>query len=84
MKKPLTVNCPTCQTNVIWAATSEHRPFCSERCQKIDLGAWADESYSIAAVQQDEWELSDATQNKANPEMNNASETDANTDLHLH
>ena len=24
-----------------------HRPFCSERCKIIDLGAWASESYKV-------------------------------------
>ena len=27
------------------------RPFCSERCKQIDLGAWADEKYAIPAVE---------------------------------
>jgi len=33
------------------------RPFCSERCRLIDLGAWADESHRIAgaAVELDIW-----------------------------
>ncbi|MGD8743601.1 MAG: DNA gyrase inhibitor YacG [Granulosicoccaceae bacterium] len=44
---PVTVNCPTCQQLVEWTDESEWRPFCSERCQLIDLGAWADESYMI-------------------------------------
>ena len=26
------------------------RPFCSERCKLIDLGAWAEERYSIAGA----------------------------------
>jgi endogenous inhibitor of DNA gyrase (YacG/DUF329 family) len=26
------------------------RPFCSERCKQIDLGAWAEEKYTIPAV----------------------------------
>ncbi|ALA23773.1 DNA gyrase inhibitor [Piscirickettsia salmonis] len=38
--------CPTCQKDVdIKNATA--RPFCSERCRLIDLGAWAEESYKI-------------------------------------
>ncbi|HJU62515.1 MAG TPA: DNA gyrase inhibitor YacG, partial [Candidatus Binatia bacterium] len=24
-----------------------HRPFCSDRCKLIDLGAWAEEKYRI-------------------------------------
>ena len=49
------VNCPTCKTEVEWNSKSEHRPFCSDRCQKIDLGAWASEEYSIAAEPTEEW-----------------------------
>ena len=42
------VNCPTCDSTVIWQAESEFRPFCSKRCQLIDLGEWASESNRIA------------------------------------
>lgn len=28
------------------------RPFCSERCKMIDLGAWAAESYRVPAEDQ--------------------------------
>ena len=27
---------------------SPYRPFCSERCRKLDLGAWASDGYRIA------------------------------------
>lgn len=46
-KKPLTVKCPTCETQVEWKAESQYRPFCSDRCKLIDLGAWADGSNAI-------------------------------------
>ena len=42
------VNCPTCQTKIEWSADNEYRPFCSKRCQLIDLGEWADESHTIS------------------------------------
>lgn len=42
------VNCPTCQTQIEWSTQNEHRPFCSKRCQLIDLGEWADESHTIS------------------------------------
>jgi uncharacterized protein len=29
-------------------ASNRWRPFCSERCRLVDLGAWATESYRIA------------------------------------
>jgi len=42
-----TVQCPNCQKEVIWSPESLYRPFCSERCRLIDLGAWADGSYHV-------------------------------------
>ncbi|WP_228064771.1 DNA gyrase inhibitor YacG [Muribacter muris] len=42
------VNCPTCEKEVIWSPESEFRPFCSKRCQIIDLGDWAAEKNRIA------------------------------------
>ena len=35
------VPCPTCSRPVEWSEKSPWRPFCSERCKLIDLGAWA-------------------------------------------
>ena len=37
----LIVKCPTCEKEVRWNADNVYRPFCSERCQLIDLGEWA-------------------------------------------
>ena len=42
------VPCPTCDKKVIWAPTSEFRPFCSKRCQLIDFGEWAEEGHKIS------------------------------------
>jgi len=42
-----TVDCPTCGKKVDWIEANKFRPFCSERCKKIDLGAWAEEKYVI-------------------------------------
>jgi endogenous inhibitor of DNA gyrase (YacG/DUF329 family) len=40
---------------VRWGAESPFRPFCSERCKMIDLGAWASEEYRVAVnVDEDE------------------------------
>ena len=41
------VSCPTCGTKVEWTEANAFRPFCSERCKQIDLGAWAEEKYTI-------------------------------------
>lgn len=46
---PRIVKCPQCGASVAWTAESTWRPFCSERCKTIDLGAWAAERYRIAA-----------------------------------
>lgn len=42
-----TVSCPTCNRPVVWTEASKWRPFCSERCKLIDLGAWAAERHTI-------------------------------------
>ena len=54
MTLPRIVSCPTCRKNVEWTAASTWRPFCSQRCKLIDLGAWANESYRIPAVELDD------------------------------
>lgn len=41
-----TVKCPTCRKATSWV-DNPHRPFCSDRCQLIDLGAWTEERYKI-------------------------------------
>jgi uncharacterized protein len=43
------MSCPTCKRPVVWSAESPWRPFCSERCKLIDLGAWASEKHAIPA-----------------------------------
>ena len=42
------VDCPTCGRKVAFTAANRWRPFCSQRCKTLDLGAWASESYRIA------------------------------------
>jgi len=41
------VKCPTCKRPVEWSAESTYRPFCSDRCRLIDLGAWLTEQHKI-------------------------------------
>lgn len=43
----LIVQCPTCGAKVEWKKENTFRPFCSERCKLIDLGAWFDNSRVI-------------------------------------
>ncbi|MBS1187861.1 MAG: glucocorticoid receptor protein [Burkholderiaceae bacterium] len=48
------VDCPTCGKKVEWSEKNPYRPFCSERCKQIDLGAWAEEKYAIPAAEPEE------------------------------
>ena len=43
------VKCPTCTADVVWDSSSPFRPFCSKRCQMIDLGEWANEEKYVSA-----------------------------------
>jgi endogenous inhibitor of DNA gyrase (YacG/DUF329 family) len=56
---PRVVKCPQCGTHVPWLPESKWRPFCSERCKTIDVGAWASERYRIQTTEAPE--SSDAT-----------------------
>jgi len=48
-----TVKCPTCSKMVEWTSDNPWRPFCSKRCQLIDLGEWASESHRIPGDNED-------------------------------
>lgn len=50
---PTFVKCPTCGKDVLWTPENRFRPFCSERCKQVDLGAWAAEKYKIGGTDQD-------------------------------
>ena len=47
VSKSRSVACPQCGKPVEWGPQNPFRPFCSERCKLIDLGAWATESYRV-------------------------------------
>ena len=49
--KARVVNCPQCGKPAEWSPANRFRPFCSERCRVIDLGAWATESYRIPVAE---------------------------------
>ena len=53
---PLMVTCPPCHKRIEYSSANPFRPFCSERCKLIDLGAWASEERTIAGrpVNEDE------------------------------
>ncbi len=43
------VRCPGCGRDTDYSPANAWRPFCSERCKSGDFGAWASESYRVAA-----------------------------------
>ena len=43
---PGRIKCPTCKRDVEWEQ-ARFRPFCSERCRLIDLGAWFSGQHAI-------------------------------------
>jgi endogenous inhibitor of DNA gyrase (YacG/DUF329 family) len=60
-----TVACPRCGAQAPYAPQNRWRPFCSERCRSIDLGAWATEAYRIPVAPADEKDLDDTGSGKA-------------------
>jgi endogenous inhibitor of DNA gyrase (YacG/DUF329 family) len=59
------VKCPQCGVPVEWTPASKYRPFCSERCRTLDLGAWAAEAYRVPAAEPDD--DAQASDDKAGP-----------------
>ena len=47
------VACPRCAALAPFGPENRWRPFCSERCKTIDLGAWATEAYRMPAEEDD-------------------------------
>ena len=50
--------CPVCGIAV--HPECDYQPFCSNRCQQIDLGRWAGGNYSIPGNPAIPWELDDS------------------------
>lgn len=52
------ITCPVCKNITTWEE-NQFRPFCSEQCKLIDLGAWASDEYRIIGKSIDETEQSE-------------------------
>lgn len=52
------MNCPICRKPTEWK-DNPFRPFCSERCQLLDLGRWVEGDYRVPGevVSEDQPEL---------------------------
>jgi endogenous inhibitor of DNA gyrase (YacG/DUF329 family) len=57
---PRVVPCPHCGKPVERSPVSRWRPFCSERCKMIDLGAWASEAYRVPGAEAPESDAGEA------------------------
>lgn len=56
------VPCPTCGGDSVYAPSNPFRPFCSDRCKNIDLGAWANEDFRMPTKGPAEDQLTDDEQ----------------------
>lgn len=43
------LSCPTCD-RLFLANGAKFAPFCSERCQRVDLGRWLREAYGVPST----------------------------------
>lgn len=43
------VRCPNCRGDSVYGQSNSYRPFCGARCKGLDFGAWAGESFRLAA-----------------------------------
>ena len=58
------VTCPQCKKKTIYDKDNAFRPFCSERCKLIDLGAWANQEYVISrSILNPEYSIDEKTSN---------------------
>ncbi len=48
------VDCPACGRKVAFEPANRWRPFCSQRCKTVDLGAWASDAYVVSAKASEE------------------------------
>ncbi len=52
-----TIKCPTCKATITPGFSGKpNYPFCSERCQAVDLGRWLAEEYFIPGTSNPELE----------------------------
>lgn len=55
------VPCPGCGQPSAYGPGNKWRPFCSQRCRSLDLGAWASERYRVPAKPGDGPDQDDGT-----------------------
>jgi uncharacterized protein len=61
------MRCPTCRKPTNNSPANRYRPFCSERCQMVDLGLWAGGEYRVAGQAVEDREHPDDRPRKPKP-----------------
>ncbi len=61
------MRCPICKRLVDSSPANRYRPFCSERCQMVDLGLWAGGEYRVADAPVEDREHPDDRRLKPKP-----------------
>lgn len=56
--------CPVCRKPSTWEGNA-WKPFCSERCRTLDLGAWSSETYRV--TEKPEEEMGDGWDSESSP-----------------
>jgi len=77
---PRQVKCPQCGKMTVYSLENPSRPFCSERCRLIDLGAWADENYKIPTRNSSSDALTDEESDPSNQDPNQDPNQDSDHD----
>jgi uncharacterized protein len=64
------VKCPRCGNIAQFAPENKYRPFCSQRCAVLDLGAWADEKYRVPDSVQESESVNENSDDDSTPNTN--------------
>ena len=75
------VKCPQCGKPALYEPSNKYRPFCSERCATLDLGAWADEKYKVPTAPLDVEQDSESEQESESVNEKSESESAPFADL---
>ena len=58
------MRCPICKKPADSTPANRYRPFCSKRCQMVDLGTWAEENYRVSGTSGEDSEHPDDRRDK--------------------
>ncbi len=64
------VKCPHCGKAAQFTPENKYRPFCSQRCAVLDLGAWADEKYKVPDSAEESDSVNENSDDDSTPNTN--------------